>query len=882
MRFKSMAFGSVLQTPVLQTPVLQSPVLPTRFRRRRLGLAAWVSLCALSSVVSLSSSEALADTSSDAAAPDASVSKSIVVKGSKKDTLVVGVAGAKLIAHICPDVPGKNAPVCAPTDPTSIMPPTSVKARLDKAELRKVRTSLGRELVEISVPASDGRKWMALIAATDASPTAIWSGFVTLPISGKALDAGTEYAAQKDGTGEKITITKHLALCGRGVVASRQIVDPKSLVLSAVAIDDPAPDARKSAVKVTAKKLESAPKSPSLLRNVKASSGDGAAIADGDLATAWRENAPGVGTQQFVVASVPESVAVSGFDLSFVPPKDLEGARVPKSLLVVTRDRSFAVELAEDPLAAGGASFSVELSEPLHTRCLGLVLGEAFPERASSDKAPAGQAKAASKSESSSKPDKPEPTSFVSELSLRTRFEGSTLDDVSLGLHGGGVDARARAELLSAASDEGVQAAIRAYGKLDGPGQDLARRVIDASTCEQKLALYVPMLASKDEDDLTRAHDRVRRCGKEAGPALLARLGIESGEGRSVFAEELALLSPDTAVPTLVGELSRATTSKDRLLFRRALVKSSERDSSRRAFDAALAPESFDSLPIDAKLDLLRAMGSKLGTAKRGSEALADVATKATDFRGRFLLLGPVAALARTGNQQAMVTLGHALAKDPDARIRTRAAEVAQAIPALDGALLSATVDPAVRVREAASHALEGQKLLPKEQARLAMALPQEPWTFVRRAAVQALSGMKGDAQVDASLALAMEHEDQPTVRQDILSALGTRGARSQRQAIKDRADDLGEAVDVRVEAVMALGKICDGESLSDLTRLALKGATPFYESDRKLSTAAIVAVGRLHPTDIAVRLAPLLSDKVPGDVQDSARAAIAQKKICR
>jgi hypothetical protein len=819
---------------------------------------------------------ALADRGAPTEAPRAeAASRSVVVRGKEQDALAVGIAGGKLVAHVCPAPKGKGeAPDCDPTGQTTLVPPSSLKGGLESAELRKVRTSQGRELVLVSATAPDARRWVALLVADDGAPRVVWSGYT----SSRTDEPGNELTSKKDGGGEKLGLVRRVSLCGKTVTASTAELDPKSLELVARPADDPVADARKTAVKVAAKKLPTAPKVLDLLYAPRASSGVADRLVDGDPASPWVEDAPGTGTFELVSLSAPDSVPVTGFDLSFAPPAGIPGARAPKSVLVVTRDKAFSVELPDDPTENGGA-YAVELAEPIHTSCVGLVLGEAFP-----DKAPAkGDAKADKPAKGDGRAaTKVDPHVFVGELSLRTRYEGLTLDDLASSLSGGGDEARARADVLGVARSAGVEAAIRAYPKLDPRGRDLARRVIDAADCDEKLALYVPLLEEKDEEELGRAHDRVRRCGKDAAPLLLEKLRSSEGAARAAYAEELALLSPDVAMPALVAGLSAAKSADERLLFRRAMVKAAERDSSVRAFERALAPESFDGLPLDARIDVLRAAGPRLGETQRGAAAFSAVAREATDFRGRFLLVGPAASLARAGNHDAEKALAEALVKDPDGRIRTRAAEMARAVPSFTPLLVGAAADPAVRVREAAARSLEGQNLEAKTQGKLAKGLVDEPWTFVRRALVQSIGGMRGDAAVDASLAFALEHEEQPAVRRDLLVALGARGATSQRQAIKDRADDTGEAIDVRVEAVTALGKICDKESIPELVRWAAKGATPFYEADRKLAVAATGALGRLHPKDLAARLAPLTGDKVPGDVQDAARAALAEKNVCR
>jgi HEAT repeat protein len=134
----------------------------------------------------------------------------------------------------------------------------------------------------------------------------------------------------------------------------------------------------------------------------------------------------------------------------------------------------------------------------------------------------------------------------------------------------------------------------------------------------------------------------------------------------------------------------------------------------------------------------------------------------------------------------------------------------------------------------------------------------------VRSAAVSALGASSASPAVDSSLAGALG-DSSSQVRAAIVSALGTRRASSFRDAIQARADDANEDLYVRIAATTALGDLCDPRSLDRLTELAHGAADELAdEPQARMGAAAIEALGKIHPADLAARLAPLLAPNAP------------------
>ncbi|MFO0547560.1 MAG: HEAT repeat domain-containing protein [Polyangiaceae bacterium] len=754
---------------------------------------------------------------------------------------------------------------------TLLRPPESARGLVSTGKVDTLRLAGGRRaaLVRLRSDGDADREYDVLLVAPDAksdAPRVLFSGWVTANGAEGRGDRSTKLELRVDGEVTDVRLTTRASLCGADVTTQLRALDPKKLVLTDTPAPDPIGGSRVSAREVTASLDPSPTRRHRVLRARVASSGRPAAVTDGDPATSWTEDDTGVPAHPFVTLDAAADVSVEGLDLTFAAPTTVAGARAPKKVTLVTDAGSFVVTLPEDAVAKGGATFAVKLPSPIVTRCVGVVVDEVFSSK-----------------------DSAEPAVYLSEVAARTALDNESLAELAKGLAGESADplVKVRESILIAERDAGARAAIAAYAGLDGPGRDRARRVIDPASCELKLALYVPLLIDPDHDESDRARDRIRRCGKDAAAPLLAAFGAATDPAaRQTFAEEAAILAPRETIPKLVAGLSAATSAPERRLYRRALAKGMVRGAGTTAMNAFLSSSDAQALSLTARIDVLRALGASIGDVESAAPLFAKSAADATEFRDRYLLLGPAGELAKKGDSDAIHFVEAAIS-DENHRLRARAAEVSAGVDALRPRLLVAIDDERVRVREAALGALVSTGAAPDAALanKLVDRLAKDPWTFVRRAAASALAVAPADPAIDARIAEAMELEPMPAVRADILAALGARHATTQATHIAARAFDAKEDPTVRLAAIDALGLVCAKDSIDALTALVKQASTPVFESDRKLGGAAIGALGRIRPADLKARLAPVLDEHAPSDMRDIARRSLdesAAPSTCR
>ncbi len=742
-----------------------------------------------------------------------------------------------VIAKSCVAPKGAKGPLasCKTDDGTTYRFPAAARARLKDATLRPVRTSKGREAIMVDVPIEDDRFFRIVLApGPDETPRVVWSGFT-------GTTSGNELTIEKDGKGEKIHVKSSFSLCGRSIAGADRLLDPTSLDLVSKDMPDPVAAERKQDVRKGVAGVSSNSIFP-LLRARAATSGTASLTTDGDDNTAWEPESRGFEAISF---DGSPGVGARGLDIAFASTL----ADAPRSIVVVTDDKAFAVDVPADPSAT---HLDVPFETPLHAKCLAIVVGP-FAKGARAG---------------------------LTKVALTTAVDGKDLATLAATLDT--PDAHEAFDILMASGENGASAAVVSYDSLGVSGQELARRVIDSSSCHEKLGFYVPRLAAKDHEEADRAHEEVAGCGKEAIAPLVAAIDQGAGKGRVVFAEELGLLSPNFAIPALLRGLGKSDAEDDRVVFRRGLLKASKRERSAAVFDTELASDTYASLSPVARIDVLRGMGERIGDVQRSADVFTELwKASATEFRGRYLLLGPAGELAKKGFGFAENVLTTTMTSDTDPHLRARAATVAAGNPKLEDALRAAAHDPDPRVREAAGQSLAAVGAGLDTQRLLAGALATEAWTFVKRASIAAIASGADAADVDATLAKTIDAEEQPIVRSDIVTALGTRGARTTRSDILARVNDEGEAIFVRVAAVEALGGLCDASTLGDLTNLAQRGKAPGSESEAKLAMGAIKALGKLHPSDLKDRLAPVLATNVIVDVRASARAALEEEHTC-
>ncbi|MFO0617037.1 MAG: hypothetical protein U0414_30860 [Polyangiaceae bacterium] len=760
--------------------------------------------------------------------------------------LAAHVDGDHIVARACAKAQG-----CSSEAGTAFHPSQSVQPLLASAKLRVVKTSKGKQLIELRADSPDGQAWILLLAPGEKDAVRIaWKGWTS-------ANGSFEYVTAKDGQGESVRVVNRAKVCGRQVVLSEMELDPDTLVLVEKALGDPVAGMRAGAAVATV--TPGATRSTfSILRGTAASGEKSQLLLDGDASTAWSPSAPnGVGVAAF---SGPADVGVTGLQVV------LGGSSaIPKSLFLVTNDGAFTVTPPAD--TKPGSSMDIVLAkEARPLTCLAIVVDPEPP----------------AKGEKPAKGAKPTEPVAIAEVKATTRFDDQTTERIAGKIDPRTAEGKEALALLRALGPTGMDAAIAGYGALDGPGREAVRNAVEEQKCGTQLALYVPLLASEDEQEADRANDHVLRCGSEAVPVLVAKVASEKGKARATFADELGLLPPEDAIPALIQGLGASEASEDRSVFRRGLSRASKRQKSVATFDAALTGDAFGALPLFAQIDLLRSVGDRIGDTTHGAEAFQSVWTKSDAFRTRYLLLPSAAALARKGDAFAIASVNQSLEAADDPHLRARAAELSGGDEVFANPTRAALTDAEPRVREAALRALPASRVDARQALLLAASLQTEPWTFVKRATIATLAKVPANAEVDAKLVEAMLYEEQPAVRGDILDALGERGAVGQREAILERALDAGEATVVRISAIRALGALCDTASLEALTKLALIGLGPGTESDAKVAIVAIAAIGAIHPQDIEARIGELAKDGVIADVHSAAVQALKGSSSCK
>ncbi|WP_437601051.1 HEAT repeat domain-containing protein [Sorangium sp. So ce590] len=846
----------------------------------------------------------------------AQVAPVVLPHAAGQQALAVRIDPGGITARACP-----AAAACAPDGGKVLAVPSEVAPLLGSARVVPITLPGGKRLAKIEAPAAGkpasasapgagSGSWTMLLAAPLAGkgtePIVLWSGWTGVAIGEHGEARSDAVVVEPLGSGSRVLVgqlREDVTICGRPALVGASEVDPRTMTLVKGASFQNLPaEERRAAGKLAAERREADAAAPAfrLLRPTAASSAVGkrfAEIADGDPKTAWSEGKVGAGRGEFVSFSSADEVGITGLGLRIKPPDGVEGGAAPRTLFVATPDRLFQVSLPEDAWLKDSAGYEVKLPEEIRASCLAVVLDEAYAPRGAEDRGA---------------PSAPEVRVTIAEVTARTAFDGQGPGTLVGALAGGGERSRAAAALLARSGPEGIDAAIVGYDKLDAAGRQLARGVIDAAPCAAQIPFFTARLASgaaaaarptsgaagaaparapraaapEPDPELHHARDRIRRCGRAAAPAL-AEIVKEGGAAAKVAAAgELALVAPAEAIPALLDALpgARGATRRD---LRAALALASRNGRAAPVVEEEVQMERLRARPEDTQLDLLRALGPALGRVRGGSAAFQALASAASaPFARRYLLQAPAAALARAGEASAEAYLRASLRKDADPHVRLRAAEVAAEVPALAPDLLAAASDPDVRVREAAIVALSraasaGAKLPAGAAEALAARLASDPWTFVRGGAALAIGAMPATPAGDRALVGALADRS-PEVRRHALDGLGAHRATAHIEAVRDRAEDKAEDVEVRARAILALGAMCDASSVDLWTRLALRAKAPIGEGDQRLGSAALAALGAVHPADLPARLKPLLDKDTPHGLREAARAALSAAPQCR
>ena len=738
--------------------------------------------------------------------------------------------------------------------------------RQEDVVLEPIAIGQDRHVIHVRVPASGvagGVAWEAIFAGGKAQP--IFAGLTGLTSGdpgeryGKAVQVVAYGATNFVLVGD---VREDLNLCGqRQTLFDPMALYPGSLDLRPATVQRLSAEQQQGAQPIAAAMQETPSAAPPLAKLLVARGSSvpgsrGTELVDGDPTTVWYEKRPGQGQGEFVVMAAPKDVPIARMRVVVAPPGPrVTNAAVPKSFYVVTATETFEVTMPQDAAIKPGAYYDIVFPHPLEASCVAVVLDAA------------------------NAPGVAHPQVGIAEIAAYSEFDvpGATLSDVAKKLSSDrGI---AAAQLLERAGDGALAAVAAAYDGLEKRGRALAIDVAAAhERCDEAAPLLARGLCNGAGEAPRKAREKLERC-KDAAPVLAKSLR-EDPSSRACVAPTLAAIAPDSALEPIADAI--ASTAEDDHDVRVAL---------RGALAAALkevAPGRISALLADAarsataRLEVMRAADARISEAPAESETTVAELLKGTpSFRTRYLVLGPLEQLARSGDHAAAARLRDAITRDADWPVRARAAEAAAGVAEAHVALVAAARDSEPRVREAALLSLTTTPSPDAVQAAEA-ALPGDGWSFVRVQAVAVLGKAPASVDVDHSLGSVL-HDRSVAVRGSAIVALARHHAAAWHDAIKERLDDMDEDSEVRSAAASALGAVCDSGSLDRLTTLARELGQPgASDDDQQVALGALVGLAALQPRDLKDRIAPLLSANSPPSVRAAAQQALTARGACR
>ncbi len=785
-----------------------------------------------------------------------------------------------------------HTPNCNVDAGLALTVPDSVLLKHAESKLQLVPIGERRHAVHVAIPGElPGQAWQAVVVAKPGQAIAdvVFQGATGYVEGEEGLRHGptVEVSETIDEAGTRRILVgeqrEELTLCGRPAVLAPKMLTAKELVLKPAKVQRLSADERERATKLVAEPhAESKPPTPdqpaaatsapknaeeaahaatkvggqsSLLRAIGATSAIGwpAHLTDGNVETTWAENRGGAGRGEFVSFRAPGDVPLQSFDFVVRPEaREIKHGVGPEKLWLVTDKLLFLVSFPSDPWKAPGVTWKVALPTPVQTNCIAIVTESAYG-------------------------DKPEAEVTLAEVSARSEFTTASIENLVGALAGGGPRADAAGTVLAGLGTEAFVTVAKAFEQLDEGGRRVALDVLDHAPCADASHVYITALLGRVEAHRLHAIDRLRRCGTGAVGAIEQALSTEPVGKLRPLSELLAEVAPDKAlrllVPRLVGP------NKTRRMLREVIGKAAR---SPKAQAAILELLGRTDLPSIATIDLLRALGKQVGDySALAAASIERLLTPTADFRTKFLLLGPAHAVCNQHRQLAQ-SLSALIRSDPNPFVRMEAARMAEHLDLFAADLFVALEDPDVRVRQAAAQNLAGHKHVQTILA-LGKRLQQDFWPIVRVAAAEALAPQPANAEADKALVSALADESW-LVKVAAAESVATRKVSIAGEPLLDLFSDKKERFEVRIAAARALGDVCHDRALNALTDAArtLKSPSPDAR-DRAVASSALDALAKLHPSDLASRLEPLLNGKnTPAGTKQAAQTALAAEPHCR
>lgn len=724
-----------------------------------------------------------------------------------------------------------------------------------RVDVTAVSVGQGKKVAHVVVSEGDAR-WEGLFAPGAEAPLFAGRTGYFKGNEGEREGASVRLVDKSDGTKTVIVseIREDARICGENATDLRpRVLDPKTLTLRGATLQRLSPEARASAKKLVPSALPAAPAAPKAKLfssgGESGSRGLGKNLIDERAETAWLEDRPGIGQGEFVTLRTPRELGIERLVFTVTPASAPSSYAAPRTVYLVTPGEVRELTLPEDVASKPGGTYEVKLATPLRTECLSLVLGDAYAQ---------GMER---------------PEVGLAEVSAYASLEAKPVDEVVKSLGAAGETGDAAAAFLKRTGAYGLEAIAKMYSALDGASRSRAVDVATAApSCDAAADVLLLGVVDTEVQAAKKARDRLERCGKGASRALAAGLSSKDAKLRAVSAELYGLVAPREAL----GPLAEAAGKGERA--ERAAVRAALAKASRNAEPEALERLLSGAKEAKTKVELLRGLAARLPEVAQ-AEAWVTRELASPEMGTRYVLVEPARALGLAGKIAPLSSL----LDDVDPYVRAHAAESSERIPTLAPKLTQKLADPDPRVREAALVSLATSKVTPERETMAVFA--NDEWTFVRVAAAGALAqlppGRDAANPVDKALEGGLA-ERSPLVKQAALAALGQRHAKGSAAAIAEVAKDAEAPLEVRVTATRTLGAVCASSELEYLTRAANRALSPLDEADLRVGVAAIDALGRLHPADLATRLAKLREKGVRPPLVHAATRALAETDVCK
>jgi len=722
------------------------------------------------------------------------------------------------------------------------------------ARLDPISLGGGKQLLRVIVPSQTrpGVAWEALIVGDKNEARVVFSG-------------GTGFGSTGEGSGNRVVIDgttvyvgklrRELTVCGQeeSLLEPRRL-DPKTLELRRVAMHRIPATVRNQAETLVASPAASAPIGSLLtVRGGSVHDGASTALADGDDNTAWTETLKGDGKGEFVVFSAPKAMAFDRLSLLLSPKTKPAGYTPPTSLWLSVDDATYRIAIPPST----DARVEVVLPKAINTQCLTLSIDRAEGK---------------------------DPTVGLAEVDAVPILPSTVhaLEDLVTLLDTPGPNGDLAQTVLANAGARGAEAISKKLAAIGNSGRVRALDVLDGAPCEASAYPLATLSYDAPKPIAARAREILDQCGVTATKAIAETFANGGDAAREVLASRWVKLDPKNAVPVILNTVRKAPAPR-RYTFRNALARAATTTAGREAIAAwlASAPSTVAAGEVDPVIELARAIApapeisGQPNLPAQLSRVLLDHASESRSFEAQWLAAEPLAALGARGDLAALARL-RAMHKTDNRYLRARAVEVSGDVEPLRPEVVAALHDPDARVRRTALIALRRGQGPTGAIGPTMQLLREDGWTYVRVAAAETLGDSKGGGDVDVALGEATRDE-LPAVRGAAIRALSARGARSQLPAIRKRAFDSNELVEVRTEAIGALGRLCDKNSVDELFDIAKRGSSS--EGAHQMALAAVSALGEIHPVDLAQRLAAL--DQTSLVMKDAIRRALKAQSSC-